>query len=279
MVNVYVSLLGLLNAGNSTGSSRELDLIDSNSSQDAILEALERAHPKEALKPEETRILASLDEVLSAGVDGLHLEVIDDIFLKQHSPFNPVFTKDLLEFLRPISKDTQFPVEAHILLDDPEEYIEAYRRAGANRITLPYSMFTDKRAIPHFMDSIKNSRMPAKAGVSFAADAVNDTGIEFNLLTSADYISVICSGPGNDSPPPFPGAPKAVRYFTEMKKKFGLSYELVADGGIRNYSDAKKLILAGADSLVVGSAMFRSKDYRRFVEEIRSASSIGGEYK
>jgi ribulose-phosphate 3-epimerase len=263
MVDIYASLNGL--EGKLRKQSGLSRLKSSEKSSPAmVLAALNERDPERIMSMVEHNLAVLLD----AGISGLHFDVSDGTYASR-SMFTPGYASSIVKYAVGRRDRVDFPVDAHLVVREPVLAVDSYLDAGATSITLPYQYFSDRPSVMHAaIDMIKDARK-VPVGVSLSPhEALN--GLRPNSLRSADYVVVICSGPGIDAPPVMPKSDAAVSRLAKIRDDNDLGYRIIAEGGI-NERNAASLKKAGADVLVLGLALFESKFYAGFIEKVQNA--------
>ncbi len=177
-------------------------------------------------------------------VDMLHLDVMDGNFVPNIS-----FGPSVIAALRPNSK---LFFDVHLMIDRPERYIEVFRKAGADGITIHY-------------ESTKNPAEVLKAiralGASPAISVSPDTPVEvlYPLLPLCDMVLIMTVRPGFGGQKLIPETLDKVRALKAEMARLGLSLPIEADGGIGT-GNLKEVLAAGVDVVVAGSAIFGAAD-------------------
>ena len=202
---------------------------------------------------------ASLGKVEPA-VDMLHLDVMDGNFVPNLS-FGPC----LIEALRPHSK---LFFDVHLMIERPERYIEAFRKAGADGITIHVESTENPAEV---LKAIR--ALGAKPAISISPDTKAEA--IFPLLPLCDMVLVMTVYPG------FGGQkliPRCLDKVTEIKaeiKRQGLEIPVEADGGI-GAANLAEVLAAGVDVVVAGSAVFGAADSTAAVAAMREVErSLG----
>lgn len=196
-----------------------------------------------------TNLGKEIDEIRDAGVKYLHLDVMDGNFVPNIS-FGPKVISDL-------RKKYDFIFDAHLMVNEPENLIEAFADAGCDIITIhPESTIHVHRQI----QLIKS--LGKKAGVSLNPGTMVEE-IEY-LLDDIDLVLIMSVNPG------FGGQsfiPSILDKITKTKKLIGdRDIILEVDGGIK-LNNVKEVIDTGADAVVVGSAIFDGKNIKNNAKE------------
>ena len=196
---------------------------------------------------------AAIRAIDDAGADAVHLDVMDGMFVPNIS-----FGLPVIAALRP---HTKLPFDIHLMINEPARYLERFRDAGADWITVHYEACADAKAT---LSAIR--ALGCRAGLSIKPNTA--AGEIYPLLPYCDMVLVMTVEPG------FGGQaliPACVDKLAVLKKKIladGLDILLEVDGGI-NEKTAALAAAAGADILVAGSSVFRAEDKRAAMNALR----------
>lgn len=195
-------------------------------------------------------------DVLNAGADWLHVDVMDGDFVPNLSLGIPV--------LAGLSKAVDAFYDVHLMIRRPLEYIEAFARAGADFITFHLEADSD---VEKTIEAIH------AAGCKAAVSVKPATPVEevFPYLDRLDMVLIMSVEPG------FGGQkfmPQAVDKIAALRERAGDGLMIQVDGGV-DANTAPLCTRAGADVLVAGSAVFGKKDRKEAILAIRSACEHG----
>ena len=202
---------------------------------------------------------ARLDEELKtiASADLLHLDVMDGHFVP-----NITMGPAIIKALR---GRTKLPFDCHLMISEPQRYIDRFLDAGANMISVHVE------AEPHLQRALQLIRDGgAKAGIAINPATSAETlssAIEF-----CDYILVMTVNPGFGGQKFIEPVVPKIRHISGLIRERGLRVEIEVDGGI-DARTAPVVVAAGASILVAGSAVFGQDDRSAAMESIRSAVS------
>ena len=191
--------------------------------------------------------------VESAGADWIHVDVMDGHFV-------PNITIGPL-VVEAVKRSTPLPIDVHLMIENADDYITAFARAGASHISVQVE------ACPHLHRTVQHIKASgAKAGVVLNPS----TPIESLawILEDLDYVLVMSVNPGFGGQKFIPNSISKIKALRKLIEDRGLSALIEVDGGI-NETTIAAVAAAGADVLVAGSAIFGSKDYRRTIERFR----------
>ena len=176
--------------------------------------------------------------------DWYHLDVMDGRFVPNIS-FDPM----LVEFFR---KATTKICDVHLMIEEPEKYAEAFKKAGADILTVHYEACTH---LHRNIQQIKSLGM--KAGV-----AINPhTNVELlgTVLKDIDLVCIMSVNPGFGGQSFIPNTINKIKALRQMINDLKCSAKIEIDGGV-TLENAKEIVQAGADVLVAGNTVFKSAD-------------------
>lgn len=180
----------------------------------------------------------------AAGVDRFQVDVMDGRFVP-----NITFGALAVESLRPL---TRLAIEAHLMVEPPEDFIERFAQAGADTIII------HQEATPHLHSAIQSiHRLGKKAAVALNPSTPASTLSE--VLESLQMVLVMTVNPGFGGQDFIPETLGKIREVRQAIRERGLKCEVEVDGGI-NKQTARWVTEAGANVLVAGSSVFDSKD-------------------
>lgn len=176
--------------------------------------------------------------------DMLHLDVMDGVFVPNISFGFPV--------MKAIRKATDKFLDVHLMIVDPERYVERFVEAGAGIVTFHYEAARD---IAGCVDRIR--RAGAQVGISIKP--ATPAGVLREVLPLVDMVLVMSVEPGFGGQAFIPGALGKIAELRAMSREQGLSTIIEVDGGI-SARNAGEIYAAGADVLVAGSSIFGAAD-------------------
>ncbi len=191
-----------------------------------------------------TRLADQVHEAEEAGVDYIHVDVMDGHFVPNIT-IGPLVVKALRSI-------TKLPLDVHLMIENPEFYIEDFSKAGANIITV------HQEATPHLHRTIQQIHdLGIKAGVSINPSTSVKTLDE--IICDLDLILVMSVNPGFGGQSYIHSCTNKIRKVREMIDERGFSADLEVDGGV-NVDTVCEVISAGANAFVAGSAIFNDKN-------------------
>jgi len=187
--------------------------------------------------------------------DWFHLDVMDGMFVPNISFGLPV--------IQQIRKATTKTFDVHLMIEEPERYVEAFKKAGADRISVHYE------ACRHLHRNIQQIRsLDMKAGVALNPG----TPVDFlsDVLQDLDLVLVMSVNPGFGGQTFIPHTFQKIRNLRRMIHERGLNTLIEIDGGVTE-ENAASILRAGADVLVAGNTVFSSPNPRATIHTLKNA--------
>lgn len=200
-----------------------------------------------------SRLGEEVRAVEAAGADIIHFDVMDGHFV-------PNITVGPL-VLEAVRKITKLPIDAHLMIDHPDQYVAEFVKAGANYISVHVE------ASRHLHRSIQLIRsLGAKAGI--ALNPHTPVAAMGYILDEVDFILVMTVNPGFGGQKFIPAAFKKVAELDQMRREHKLNFQIEIDGGVK-VENIAEVSAAGVDIFVAGSAIFQSNNYADTIAEMR----------
>ena len=189
------------------------------------------------------RLGEHVKEAEDAGVDYIHVDVMDGHFVPNIT-IGPLIVKAL----RPVTK---LPLDVHLMIENPERYIEDFAKAGADIITV------HQETCPHLHRTVQQiHNLGIRAGVSLNPSTPASTLDE--IIAEVDLILVMSVNPGFGGQSYIHSCTGKIQKLRSMLNACGSSADLEVDGGV-NVDTVCEVIGAGANAFVAGSSVFNDK--------------------
>jgi ribulose-phosphate 3-epimerase len=188
------------------------------------------------------------------GADWLHLDVMDGMFVPNITIGPPVISA--------LRKVTRLPFDTHLMIVDPDRYLEAFREAGADMITVQFEACT------HLHRTVQKIRsLGARPGVCLNPA----TPVHFlsDIIRDVDMVLIMTVNPGFGGQTFIPASVEKVARAAEIIRSTNPSARLEVDGGI-DLSTVRSVVDAGANVLVAGNSLFRAPDIPAAIRSLRA---------
>jgi ribulose-phosphate 3-epimerase len=203
---------------------------------------------------------ARLGEEIAAaergGADLLHVDIMDGHFVPNLTMGPPV--------VRSIKRVARVPLDVHLMIEEPDRYIEAFVDAGAAMISV------HAEVLPHLHRTIQYIKsLGARAGV--ALNPSTPVVMLEEVAGDVDHVLVMTVNPGFGGQTFIPRSESKIRAVRSLLDRQGNAAPIEVDGGIDS-STAAKVVAAGAEILVAGVAIFNTPDPERATQDLRAAA-------
>jgi ribulose-phosphate 3-epimerase len=190
-----------------------------------------------------------------AGADWLHVDIMDG-----HLVPNLTFGPKLVKAVRGASR---LPLDVHLMLDNPQSFIEKFAHAGADNITVHSEVTVP---VPQLFDMVKSF------GKSFGLSIKPDTPLEsiIDYLDLVDILLIMTVYPGFGGQEYIESVTPKIAEAARLKAENGYHYTIEVDGGL-NDRTVKTAVSNGATMIVAGEYIFGSKDYSAAIGSLRVA--------
>jgi ribulose-phosphate 3-epimerase len=192
-------------------------------------------------------------DVEKAGADVIHLDVMDGSFVPNITFGFPV--------IKSIRKTTELPFDTHLMIENPDRYIEDFKKAGCDWLTVQVE------ACVHLQRTLSVIRqMGMKSGAALNPHTPPDV-LEY-VMDDLDLILIMTVNPGFGGQEFLRVVVPKIEKVRRMIDKSGKDILIQVDGGITPLT-APEVVRAGADVLVAGSAIFHSKNYKEIIDKLK----------
>ena len=201
-----------------------------------------------------TRLGEEVRAVTEAGADWIHIDVMDGHFVPNMT-IGPLVVKALREV-------TDLPFDVHLMIDNPNNYLDDFAAAGANWLTVHVEV------LPHLQRTLQAIREKGmRPGVSL--NPSTPLNILEYVMDDLDLVMIMSVNPGFGNQSFIPKSLEKIRRLREMVSASGRDIQIEVDGGIK-INNIAKVAEAGANVFVSGSGVFGQPDYRATIEQMKA---------
>ncbi len=202
-----------------------------------------------------SKLASEIKDVENGGADYIHIDVMDGHFVP-----NITMGPMVVESIRPL---TSLPLDVHLMIENPDNYIASFANAGADYITVHVE------TCPHLHRTIQLIKdHNVKAGVVLNPATSPETVKQ--VLPDLDMVLLMTVNPGFGGQSFIESVVPKIEQIRQWANDVNPSLEIEVDGGI-NHETAAKCAKAGADVFVAGSAIYNQQDRKAAIELIRKA--------
>lgn len=192
-----------------------------------------------------------------AGSDIIHCDIMDGKFVPNIT-FGPMVVKTVNEI-------TKLPIDTHLMIEDPDKYVEDFAKAGADYITV------HQEAVAHLHRSIQNIKnFNVKAGVSINPATPIST-LE-DILEFVDLVLVMSVNPGFGGQKFISRSLKKIKELSDIRENNNYQFEIEVDGGVSK-NNIKEISNSGCDIFVAGSSIFGTDNISAAATELKNLIS------
>lgn len=199
-------------------------------------------------------IQRDVEMINSSDADWFHVDVMDGVFVPNISFGFPVISA--------INKHAKKPLDVHLMIEHPDQYLEEFKKSGADLLTVHYEAC---RHLHRTIQAIKALGM--KAGV--ALNPHTPVEVLSEILPELDLVLIMSVNPGFGGQKFIEAAVTKVSTLRKMIDSSNLNTIIEVDGGV-NLETGAQLVQAGADALVAGSFVFKSDDPVATISDLKS---------
>lgn len=204
-----------------------------------------------------SRLGEEIRAVEQGGADVIHVDVMDGHFVPNISIGIPV--------VKSLSQATRLPLDVHLMIEQPEKYIEEFVRAGAARVLI------HQEATVHLDRALSMIReFGAQAGA--AINPATPVAMLSDVLDKLDTVLVMSVNPGFGGQKFIPGAMEKIRQLNEWRARYNCSFRIEVDGGV-GMENAAALAQAGANTLAAGTTIFHAPDPASATRQMRKLAT------
>ena len=191
------------------------------------------------------------------GAAVIHVDVMDGHFVPNLTLGAPV--------VKSLRKVTKLPLDCHLMIDKPDEFIPIFAEAGADWISIHQEATVHlNRTLQHIRDH------GVRAGVVINPATPVETLAE--VLDMVDYVLVMSVNPGFGGQKFLPNSLRKMRHLAEIRSQRGLNYRIEVDGGVA-LDTVAEVVRSGAEILVAGNAVFGKGDPKINAEQLLKAAA------
>ena len=199
-----------------------------------------------------------VEMINNSAADWFHIDIMDGVFVPNISFGMPV--------LAAIQKHAKKTIDVHLMIVDPDRYIDTFKALGADVLTVHYEACIH---LHRSLQAIKAAGM--KAGV--AINPHTNVALLEDVINDIDLVCIMSVNPGFGGQSFIENTYKKVRQLKDIISKNNASTLIEIDGGVTD-KNAKALVEAGADVLVAGSFVFNAKDPLATIENLKEITKL-----
>jgi ribulose-phosphate 3-epimerase len=199
-----------------------------------------------------SKIVEDVKSIEKANAKWVHLDVMDGVFVPNIT-FGPKFIKDL-------RKHSNLYFDAHLMIENPEKYIDEFAKAGCDGICIHYEA---TKHVHRALQMIKSNNKD----VGISITPATSVDMLLPILSEVDQVLIMSVNPGFGGQVFIDYSLEKIKQLHTLKVENGYKYKINCDGGISTHN-IRKLREAGIDVVVTGSAFFGAQDREAFIKEM-----------
>jgi ribulose-phosphate 3-epimerase len=199
------------------------------------------------------RLAEEVRTVEEGGAGAIHVDVMDGHFVPNLTMGIPVVAS--------LRKATRLPLDVHLMIERPEEYIEGFVRAGANRVLVHQEATVH---LDRVLSMIREHGAEAGAAINPATPVV----MLSDVLDKLDTVLVMSVNPGFGGQKFIPGAYEKVRQLYQWRARYNGAFRIEVDGGV-DMENVAELARAGVNTFVAGTSIFHMPDATAATKEMK----------
>ena len=200
-----------------------------------------------------SRLADEVRAVEKAGADVIHVDVMDGHFVPNIT-IGPLVVQGL-------KKLTSLPLDVHLMIENPERYVEVFAQAGSDWITI------HAETCPHLKRMIKKVRqLRARPGIVLKPATPLKT--LFPVLDEIDLVLIMSVNPGFGGQSFIPSTLKKIERLRKIVDQNRYPLEIEVDGGVK-VENIREVSTAGGDVFVVGTGIFKTENYEKTIRRLR----------
>ncbi|MDQ2843597.1 MAG: ribulose-phosphate 3-epimerase [Acidobacteriota bacterium] len=210
-----------------------------------------------------TRLGEEIRRVEDAGVEMLHVDIMDGHFVPNFTMGTPI-TESIRRFSR-------VKLDHHLMIEDPDTYAPVFIKAGADCVSVHYEVCRNLNRTLHMIQD-----HGAKAGV--VLNPATPVFLLEDVLDIVDYVLVMSVNPGYGGQKFIPKSLDKVRHLVELRSERHLDFAIEIDGGV-GLENITSVARAGVDWVVAGSSVFGARDAAQAVRDMQQSAHEAFEIK
>lgn len=210
------------------------------------------------LSVKKEKIIDTVYKLENANTNYFHIDVMDGEFVEND-------THDImLEYCEYLDNITKIPLDIHLMVKDVKNFVDSYLIFNPNIITFHYEACKNKEEVMNLINYIKEKGR--RVGISVKPET--DVKEILEILPYVHVVLVMTVEPGKGGQELISSTIEKIKELNSYREEHNLDYEIEADGGIK-VENSDKIVDAGADILVAGTAIINSKDYVETIKKLR----------